>query len=279
MKHLVPLTLLAFALSACQAPSSENDEAYQKLLEENRRQMDLAAQKDSTVNAMMASFNQIHANLKQVREKQGGLQLSSDAELEGSSEDQIMAELRSIDELMEQNRNTVAQLRSQLKGNDLQLAEMALAIENLNTMVEERDAEILMLEEELVSTNSTLGTLIDMYRDQSQLVEHQEDELNTAFYVYGTKKELKEQGILSKDGGFAGIGGKNRISGDVDLDLFKKIDITKDTQIILKVKQAEILTTHPTGSYELKGEGEQLDILDPEKFWSMSKYLVIAVDQ
>lgn len=274
------LLLTSFAFVACEQADPEADAAYQKLLEENQKQMAISAEKDSTVNAMMSTFNDIYANLKQIREKEGGLKVgNADLELQASTDEQIINELKSIDELMDANRQKIAALRSQLSGNNVAMDEMALAIDNLNGIVEERDQEIMLLEEELTSTNSTLGTLIEMYRDQSQMVETQQDELNTAYYIFGTSKELKEQGILTKEGGFAGIGGKQRLSGDIDLSQFKKVDITKDTVIALKVKDATILSTHPSGSYEMIGEGNQLNITDPEKFWSLSKYLVISVSQ
>jgi hypothetical protein len=45
-------------------------------------------------------------------------------------------------------------------------------------------------------------------------------------------------------------------------------------------KRAELLTTHPAGSYELVKDAKgqlTLKITNPTEFWSVSRYLVIQV--
>jgi hypothetical protein len=104
------------------------------------------------------------------------------------------------------------------------------------------------------------------------IVNIQDEMLNTGWYVYGTKKELKESKILVdgnvlKDGGF-------------DADYFTKIDIRNTIVIPLNSKSVKILTTHPEDSYTLiKGSNGEytLRIKDPSIFWSVSKYLVVRV--
>jgi len=261
-----------------QEKGSEQDDAYDRLLEMNQQQREETAQKDSTLNEMMHSFNEIYTGLREVRERGTGLKMADqDPELQSSTEEEIMIELKAIDELMTANKTKIAELRKDLDGSNIQTSELNEMINNLNVMLDERDEEIAHLEDELMSTSRTLGTLIQMYRDQSQLVEYQEDALNTAYYIVGTIKQLKEQGVLTKEGGLAGIGGKKKLSGDVDTELFKKIDISKETEIILKAKAPNILSSHPSDSYDWVDGGDRLMITDPELFWSISKYLVISV--
>ena len=78
----------------------------------------------------------------------------------------------------------------------------------------EKSEEIGILKEQLASTNSSLATLIEMYRDKSQLADMQRNEMNTAYYAVGTAKELKENGVLTKEGGLVGIGGVNKLNTD-----------------------------------------------------------------
>ncbi len=266
-------------ISSCeQERTTGNDEAYDRLLKLNQEQKAEAALKDSMLNEMMRTFNQVHAGLREIREKETGLKLNGqDPELQVNSEEEIVNELKIINDLMAANKQKIAELKKDLKGSDLQIAELSEVINNLNVLLEERDEEIARLEDELMSTSNTLGTLIQMYRDQSQLVEYQEDALNTAYYIFGTVKQLKELGVLSKEGGVAGIGSKKKLSGDVDTDVYKKIDITKETEIVILGKDANILTSHPTDSYEWVSEGERLLITDADLFWSISKHLVITV--
>jgi copper chaperone CopZ len=53
-----------------------------------------------------------------------------------------------------------------------------------------------------------------------------------------------------------------------------------DKEVRLYSKKAELLTSHPAGSYTLKLDAQQqyvLRITDPQKFWGASKYLVVLV--
>ena len=106
---------------------------------------------------------------------------------------------------------------------------------------------------------------------------HLDKALNAAWFVYGTKKELKEQGIVDER-----FLAKDRVlqNSDFNKDYFTQIDIRKDKIIKLHSKSAKLLTTHPDGSYEfIKDEKEQQVLLieDPTEFWSVSRYLVIQV--
>jgi hypothetical protein len=95
--------------------------------------------------------------------------------------------------------------------------------------------------------------------------------LHTAWFVFGTKKELKEQNIL--DAGEV-------LRSNFNKDYFTKIDIRIDKEIKLYSKSAEILTSHPAGSYTLQRDANKqyvLRITNPDAFWHTSKYLVIQV--
>jgi len=121
--------------------------------------------------------------------------------------------------------------------------------------------------------------LIDMYRDKSQLADMQRNEMNSAFYAIGTSKELKTKGVLTKEGGVAGIGGVNKLNtAALPTDYFTAADITNTNEIAIGAKKATLATSHPEGSYRFENGAEKLVITDPTKFWSISKYLVVVVD-
>ena len=112
-------------------------------------------------------------------------------------------------------------------------------------------------------------------------ISQQTEALNTAYYIVGGSKYLREQGIIAKEGGFIGLGKASKLSQTFDTDKFTKIDITKTTSIPLPGKKTKVITTHPEGSYKLEGpekKPETLTITDPDKFWKASKYLVIVTD-
>ena len=103
-------------------------------------------------------------------------------------------------------------------------------------------------------------------------VAEQDKSLNAAWFVFGTKSELKAQKILQS--------GDVLKSADFNKDYFTQIDIRTTKEIKLYSKRAELLTTHPTGSYELVKDDKgqlTLKITNPAEFWSVSRYLVIQV--
>ena len=119
--------------------------------------------------------------------------------------------------------------------------------------------------------NTNVTNLTAESEQKSQVISHQDKQLNTAWYVFGTRKELKEQNII--DGGKV-------LSSNFNKNYFTKIDIRKDKEIKLYSKSAKLLTAHPASSYTLTRDANKqyvLRITNPQIFWSTSKYLVIQV--
>ena len=107
---------------------------------------------------------------------------------------------------------------------------------------------------------------------QAMLKSSKNKAINSAWFVFGTKSELKTQKILEK--------GDVLKSADFNKDYFTQIDIRTTKEIKLYSKRAELLTTHPAKSYELVKDDKgqlTLKITNPKEFWSVSKYLVIQV--
>ena len=108
-------------------------------------------------------------------------------------------------------------------------------------------------------------------RQKAQTISNQDKQLNTAWFVFGTKKELKEQHIMEN--------GKV-LQSNFNKNYFAKIDIRIDKEIKFYSKSARILTMHPSGSYTLTPDVNKqyvLRITNPQLFWSTSKYLVVLV--
>lgn len=269
---------LATALAACQDPTET--EVYQQVEEDRAEAVARSAEKDSTINALFGTFNRISENLRTIREKQGLLGASGgDVELDKDMEQRIMDDLGSIDQLLEENRQLIAQLRRTAKANQGTIAELERTVAELERTIAEKDSEIAVLKEQLASTNSSLATVIEMYRDKEQLADLQRNELNRAYYAVGTTKELRDNGVLTKEGGVVGLGGVDKLNtADLNETYFQEIDITKTREIPIAAKKARVVTSHPVGSFTIEGEGEKLVISDAEKFWSLSKYLVIVAE-
>lgn len=135
-----------------------------------------------------------------------------------------------------------------------------------------KNIRIAELDEAVMDLNKNVDELSAENEAKTKTVEAQDKALNTAWYVFGTKSELKDQKILKK--------GDVLKDNDFNKDYFTQIDIRKEKEIKLYSKRAELLTTHPQSSYELVKDDKgqlTLKINNPNEFWSVSRYLVILV--
>lgn len=278
MYRFLSLLTVSLLLIACSNEPAV-DPLVDQLKQDNAGALAKVAERDSMINDLFGTMNRISENLRTIRSKQGQLLEPADAaEQSADMEQRIMGDLQSIDGLLAENRQLIDKLRKQAKGNAKALSELERTIEGLEATIAEKDIEIGTLKEQLASTNSSLATIIEMYRDKSQLSDMQRMELNTAYYVVGTAKELKERGILSKEGGVVGIGSVKKLNTtNLPADAFQRIDVVRTTEIPLGAKKAKLVTSHPDGSYRLEG-GNKLVVTDANAFWSISKYLVVEVE-
>ena len=128
-----------------------------------------------------------------------------------------------------------------------------------------KNVRIQELDEMVSSLNEDVESLATTAAAQSEKLNAQDKALHTAYYCFGTSKELKEQKILS--------GGFNK-------DYFISIDIREVKEIPLFASKAKLKSNHPEGSYEFVEDEDgnlTLKINDEKAFWSLGKYLVIEV--
>ena len=182
---------------------------------------------------------------------------------------------------MNKNKQRIASLRSKLKESNNKNDELEKFITRLTADIEQKDAQINDLKGQLEKLNIEMANLNTTYEESSQESAVKTEKLNTAFYAFGTSKELIKNNVLTKEGGFIGMGKTAKMKEDFNKAYFTKIDITTLNEIALSAKKAKMVTTHPAGSYKIEGadgKAEKLVITNPEEFWSTSKYLVIVVD-
>jgi hypothetical protein len=151
---------------------------------------------------------------------------------------------------------------------------------SLSEEVQIKNMEIYHLQEELENMDASLGMLFESYNQKVSELEDVIDEMNTAYFVVGNKKELLENSIITKEGGFIGIGKSNVLKDDFNKSYFELVKIDKFKDLQLGVKFIDIITPHPNSSYKLDKNDEMINkiiITNASEFWSNSKYLVILV--
>lgn len=225
--------------------------------------------------------------LRQINEAEGRITTIAP---ENPDSEEIHENLVFIEQKMNEYKKALEDMQQLLRNTKTKSAEereaMKEEIELLEEQLNAKDMEIATLRKQIEEKDSLLFGQSETIRKQKEAIDglnqenaekekaliKQEDELNTAWYVFGTKKELQEQNILKK--------GKVLHSDELNKEYFTSIDIRVKKHFPLHTKKAKLLTPHPTDSYSLtkdnKGE-YTLEISDVKAFWSLSKYLVISV--
>lgn len=284
MRKILCLTLCATMLASC--------EFYTK------REKELTAQNDSLVNELSQKNAALESAIQTISNIQEGFRIIDEAEgrmsiqpqgTEGiTNTERLKEDIIFIQKKMEDNRKQIAKLEKQLKASGAENANLRKMIAGLQRDLEEKVKKITELKSELEQKNiriaeldnavavltGDVNTLQQTTEAQQEVIERQVGQLNRAWYVYGTAKELKEQNILS--------GGKALSSSEFNKDYFTEIDVRVDRVFPLYAKHAQLLTVHPAGSYEFAKDADKmitLNILDIAAFWSVSRYMVIQVRQ
>ena len=266
----------------------------QELMTSNDSLQRVVVQKDSAIYAIMGTFSNIEDNLQAIKEKENIIALTANGtESKQSREEKINGDIQLIYNMLLDNREQVSKLQAQLKKANVKTKELQQMIASLESKLQEKDEEILRLTQELEASNlkieglnnlvSNLNAVLDSLRNEDALkiatIEGQEEALNTAYYVIGSEKELKEMGVLDKKGKFA-IGSK-KARKDFDNSVFTRIDIREQTSFNLNgAKKARVVTAHPLDSYTIYGQKtvDSLVVNNYYKFWGSSKYLVIVLN-
>ena len=244
----------------------------------------IIAQKDNELTDMMNTLSDIEEGFREITEAQNRVTLAKEGEGTNTSQ-RIKENVQFIQSVMKQNKELINKLKQQVrestvKGDQLKkiidnlTEQMAVKDKQLQALREELDAKdihIAELDERVADLNDNVNTLTADNTQKSQTISTQDKQLNTAWFVFGTKKELKDQKILDHG---------EVLQSNFNKEYFTKIDIRIDKEIKLYSSSAEILTNHPAGSYTLQRDAKKqyvLRITDPQTFWSTSKYLVILV--
>ena len=286
MKKLLFLSVCMALLASCgnagknEALKAENDSLTATL-----------ASRDAELEEIMTIFNEVQEGFRLINEAENRVDLQSGS-LEGTTPAQkIKEDIRFISEKLQSNREQIAKLEEQLKNSKHNSAQFKKAIANLNAELQAKAEQIETLQTELASKNIRIAELDDAVAGliqnvadliaenevKSATVASQDKALNAGWFVFGTKSELKEQKIIESK-----FMQKTKVLSDAEFnkDYFTQIDIRTDKEIKLYSKDAELLTTHPAGSYELVKDAKEqlvLKITNPAQFWSVSRYLVILV--
>lgn len=288
MKKLVLVCLSIFALTACVQNSAE----YKKLQEENDSLKKESVQNTEDLNEILSILNEVEADFQAIRDAENYLTIPpTGGDLNQNKRNQIKQNMTMVSDILKKNKEQIAELEEKLNKSNIQSSALRKTIDRLNSEVDQKTIMIAALQEDLAKKNiriqeldnivsgltDDVETLATTASIQSQKLGEQDKALHTAYYCFGTAKELKEQKILSGGGLFS----KSKALQDgFNKDYFISIDIREVKEIPLFAHKAKLKSNHPAGSYEFAEDEDgnlSLKILDEKTFWSLGKYLVIEV--
>ncbi len=284
MKKLMFLSMavVIFLITGCnekkEAPANLQSIAMKDSMQ------NIIAQRDSEINDMMSTMNEIQAGFREINEAENRVSITKDGEGTNKAQ-QIRENIQFISKRMKENRALIAKLKNQLRQSNFKGGEMQKTIDSMVKQLEDKDTQlqelrveldsknihITELDESINNLNTNVSDLKSESAQKSQTISGQDAQLNTAWYVFGNKSELKEQRIL--------VDGKV-LQSSFNKSYFTKIDIRNTKEIKLYSKSAQLLTIHPSSSYSLERDANKqyvLTITNSQIFWSTSKYLVILV--
>ncbi len=281
MKKLLFVGLCLMAMVACQDQKTAQNLASMSQADSLQK---IIAQKDNEINDMMGTLNEIQEGFRQITEAENRVTVAQSGEKADKAQ-QIRENMQFISQRMQQNKQLINKLQQQLRESSFKGDELKKTIETLTAQLEEKeqqlqqlrveldskDIHISQLDETINNLNTNVSSLQEESSQKTEVINTQDRQLNTAWYVFGTKSELKEQGILVKG---------RVLQGNFNKSYFTKIDIRVVNEIKLYSKWAKLLTMHPGSSYTLNRDSKDqyvLRITNPQTFWSTSKYLVVQV--
>ena len=234
MKKFGFISVVTLLLVSC----GQSQQVSEAAIEQERDSLQrIINEKDIELNDIMSTFDEVQEGIRRINEAEGRVTVADGNPESASNKEVIRENMQFIRDAMQQNRDMIAQLKEKLRKSSFNAEKLKKTVENL----------------------------------QAQIAT-QEKQLNAAWFVFGTKAELKEEKILQN--------GDVLRDGNFNKDYFTQIDIRYDKVIKFYSKSATMLTNHPSGSYQMVKDSKglyELHISDPVKFWSTGKYLVVQV--
>lgn len=281
--HISYLAFISVLVFSCGEKNDQNQSSgSDKDLNSRIQQLEKeSAQKDSMINESLAYFSEIQRNLEAIEVKKDEIRIrSTDREFTADDKTWIIEQIKHINHLREENLKTIKQLNAKLKNSNLKIKQLEKMVDDLLQNIRDKDQEISILQDDLVSLDKAYARLFDAYQEKAQQVEELTEQLNTVYYTYGTEDELVRNKVIERKNGFIGIGKSIRLVDSFNERYFVKFDMIEEDVIEVEGTDLKFITDHPSKSYTLKniGRNTEIRIKNPREFWKVSNYLVIVVE-
>jgi predicted nucleic acid-binding Zn-ribbon protein len=285
--RLVVIMAGALLLTGCGSKEEELQKQIAQLQSEKTALKQSMEERERFVGEVVQAVNDVYADVEAARVKEAKLvQRVGGPEGTGTitnndTRKELLSNISEIGATLKENQTKIANLQAKAKTLGGQIAGLNKVIEGLKQTIAEREASIAALEARVSGLESSVAEKTKMISERDLTISEQQKALNTAYYIVGTRSELKDKGIINDEGGFLwGLLGSTTVLGnEIDRSLFTAIDITKDEMIQIDGEVDLLIPKRKEEFFELKRDGNTsaLAIKNPTKFWQ-EKYLVIVLN-
>ena len=289
MKKLLFAVIIAgVCFSAC--TSKKEQQLKEQLLRDSFNTV-LNEQK-SQVETLISQMTEIDENLNDIASQYQDLQAyaRNEGDINKNKAQSIGEKINAIADLLAKDKEKIAALQNNLSKQKNSFAANKKLQEQLSLMNEKvamQESKLAELTKQLQDKNTELGTLNEQVKKlqaenkkNKSAMSELEDERYSAYFIVGTKKELKNAGVIDSKGGFIGLGKTIVMASSGNIENMKKIDMRNVNEIPLMGKAIKIITPHPASSYSLTGNTSKPSSIVIESindFWKNSRCLVIMI--
>ncbi len=289
MKSALLAILCALLIAGCS--NKEREEQLQGQLAQVSNMRDSLqqslSQRDQYLEEVMKTVTDVYTDLEKTRVKEHKLMPSGTQEhpkvMNANTRQQLLTSVNEIGSALKDNQKKIADLAARLKKAGVESGKLNELIETMKTDIANREQEIAQLKSNVEGLTASVGEKSRIIQVKDSVIGDQTKKMNTVYYIAGTRDELKEKGIITKDGGFLWglLGSTTVLTGSLDTTQFQRLDKTAEQTIHLQGKVDQILPQRSPDSYTESTDQDQknsdLQIIEPNKFWA-NKYLVVVLD-
>lgn len=267
MKKILPILVVIMLL----VPSCKKNTIIQLNLK-NQELTKLAHERDSIVNQLVASFDELERSMGMDKQ-------------EGDATDRIKQDIEHLKDLLDKNDSKYKNLQRIIANSRKERTLFNSRADSLRNSISDKNDEIAGLKKSITNLNTQIDTqqvkikrLISLNSNQNSKINDMVKKMNTAHFIVGEPGDLKEKEIVVKKGGFLGLFGRvDKLNPQFKRNEFQAVDIRSDTLIPLQGDKVKIVTVHPVDTYNIidSSDVKTLEITDPERFWAASRYLVV----
>ena len=289
-RNIIVLLSISLFLTACDGGWSSKSKALQQ---ENDSLRIANAEIRGYYEDMIGFITDIDADMQAIKSAENFIIEQSNAsdEISVSTQSRIKSDMELMSKTLQRNRERIAELEKKLNSSNAQSSALRKSVELLKLQIAQKDSLINVMKETLSANEqriAQLGEQVDslstqvegltyINREQDAVITSQDAALNEVYYVYAYTEQLRQNNILTGGGLFS----KTEVmKSDFNHDFFTPADKRKLTSLYLESKKVKVCTSHPEDSYELVKDDAgyyTLHIVNPDRFWSISRYLVVEL--